>query len=36
MYAVTYPKEVAGMVLLDASFPEELDLARYFPVLAAA
>ena len=31
MYAVTYPKEVAGMVLLDASFPEELDLERYFP-----
>jgi pimeloyl-ACP methyl ester carboxylesterase len=23
MYAVTYPKEVVGMVLLDASFPEE-------------
>jgi pimeloyl-ACP methyl ester carboxylesterase len=31
MYAVTYPKEVAGMVLLDASFPEELELERHFP-----
>jgi pimeloyl-ACP methyl ester carboxylesterase len=31
MYAVTYPKDVAGMVLLDASFPEELDLEKYFP-----
>jgi pimeloyl-ACP methyl ester carboxylesterase len=31
MYAVTYPKEVAGMVLLDASFPEELDLEKHFP-----
>jgi pimeloyl-ACP methyl ester carboxylesterase len=31
MYAVTYPKDVAGMVLLDASFPEELDLEKHFP-----
>jgi alpha/beta hydrolase family protein len=31
MYAVTSPKEVAGMALLDASFPEELDLERFFP-----
>jgi pimeloyl-ACP methyl ester carboxylesterase len=35
MYAVTYPKEVAGMVLLDASFPEELDLERFFPRTSA-
>ena len=31
IYAVTYPKEVTGMLLLDAGFPDELDLERYFP-----
>jgi pimeloyl-ACP methyl ester carboxylesterase len=31
IYAATYPKEVVGMVLLDAAFPDELNLERYFP-----
>ena len=31
IYAVTYPKEVTGMVLLDAAFPDELALERLFP-----
>jgi pimeloyl-ACP methyl ester carboxylesterase len=31
MYAVEHPDQVTGMVLLDASFPEELDLERHFP-----
>ena len=31
IYADTYPKEVTGMLLLDAAFPDELDLERYFP-----
>ena len=30
-YAVTYPKEVTGMVLLDAAFPDEFALERLFP-----
>jgi pimeloyl-ACP methyl ester carboxylesterase len=31
VYAATYPDEVKGMVLLDAAFPQELGLERYFP-----
>ncbi len=31
IYAATYPKDVVGMVLLDAAFPDELDLERYIP-----
>jgi pimeloyl-ACP methyl ester carboxylesterase len=31
IYAASYPKEVTGMVLLDAAFPDEVDLERYFP-----
>jgi pimeloyl-ACP methyl ester carboxylesterase len=31
IYAVTYPKEVTGMVLLDAAFPDELALEGCFP-----
>jgi len=31
IYAASYPREVAGMVLLDAAFPDEVDLERYFP-----
>jgi pimeloyl-ACP methyl ester carboxylesterase len=30
LYANTYPDEVAGMVLLDAEFPDELRLERLF------
>ena len=31
IYATTYPKEIVGMVLLDAAFPDEVDLERYIP-----
>jgi pimeloyl-ACP methyl ester carboxylesterase len=31
IYAVTYPKEVTGMLLLDAAFPDEFALERLFP-----
>jgi pimeloyl-ACP methyl ester carboxylesterase len=30
-YAATYPEEVVGMVLLDASFPEEITQEHYWP-----
>jgi pimeloyl-ACP methyl ester carboxylesterase len=30
-YAATYPDEVAGMVLLDAEFPEVIKLEHYWP-----
>ena len=31
IYAATYPREVKGMVLLDAGFPTELPLEELFP-----
>jgi pimeloyl-ACP methyl ester carboxylesterase len=31
LYANTYPDEVAGMVLLDSPFPDELSLEHLFP-----
>ena len=31
VYAAEHPADVAGMLLLDAGFPDELDLERYFP-----
>jgi pimeloyl-ACP methyl ester carboxylesterase len=31
LYANTHPDEVEGMVLLDAAFPDELGLEKYFP-----
>lgn len=30
-YALTYPDQVAGMLLLDAGFPDELTLEQFYP-----
>ena len=31
VYAADHPADVVGMLLLDAGFPDELDLEKYFP-----